>query len=202
MGKIRKVSFYFVLASLILVSMSNTEIKPCEFAFKVYRGNNHIGQLTSSEMIEGNKSTYTLNYDVKIDVLLTIKIIENITSVFQDKKMLTSVQTRFVNGNAKVKNIVYWKDGIYTLKNKENESNYLKNSIYASISTLYIKEPVNMTAVYSESYQKLIALKKLPANKYSIVLPDGNSSTYSYKNGILVEVNSKTNWGNLRFVKE
>lgn len=202
MKRFKKIGVQIVFGFMALLFVSASEMKPNEFTFKVYRGKNHIGKLSSSEFLENNKTTYTLNYDVKIDVLVNIKIVENITSIFQDKKMLTSVQVRLINGSTKVKNTVVWKDGMYTLKNKDNEINYLKSNIGTSVSTLYIKEPVNMTTVYSESYQKLIPLKKLPANKYSILLPDGNTSVYSYKNGLLVEVNSKTTWGNLKFVKE
>jgi hypothetical protein len=202
MIRFNKIVSCVILALACIVLISYTEIKPNEISFKVYRGKNHIGKLTSAESIENGKTTYTLNYDVKIDVLLSIKIIENMTSVFQDKKMLTSVQTRFINGTAKVKNTAYWKDGMYTMKNKDDELTYIKSNIYANICNLYSKEPLNIAEVYSESYQQLIPLKKIEPNKYSIELPDGNTSIYSYKNGLLQEVVSNTNWGNLRFIRD
>ncbi|MCE6989987.1 DUF6134 family protein [Dyadobacter sp. CY323] len=76
----------------------------------------------------------------------------------------------------------------------------LNSPINSTITSLYYKEPVNITEVYSERYGKMCSVKKLSEGKYGVLLPDGKQGIYSYKNGLCQEVKTDLAGFKLRIV--
>ncbi|WP_031527988.1 DUF6134 family protein [Dyadobacter crusticola] len=76
----------------------------------------------------------------------------------------------------------------------------LNAPIKSTITSLYYKEPVNVSEVYSERYGKMCSVKKLSEGKYGVVLPDGKQGIYLYKNGLCQEVNTDLAGFKLRIV--
>jgi hypothetical protein len=76
----------------------------------------------------------------------------------------------------------------------------LFSPINSTITSLYYREPVNISEVYSERYGKMCSVKKLSEGKYGVSLPDGKQGIYSYKNGLCKEVNTDLAGFKLRIV--
>lgn len=57
-----------------------------------------------------------------------------------------------------------------------------------TITGLYYQEPAQVPAVYSEKYGAMCRIRKLGNGHYSVELPNGKESVYSYEHGNCVRV--------------
>ncbi|MBK8144344.1 MAG: hypothetical protein IPK62_04725 [Bacteroidetes bacterium] len=73
--------------------------------------------------------------------------------------------------------------------------------IHLTTANLYFFEPKNVNAIFSEKFEKMIPVKSTGIRKYTLELPNGNKTSYSYENGICSLVEADTDWATLKFVK-
>ena len=69
-----------------------------------------------------------------------------------------------------------------------------------TVTSVYYKEPINITEVYSERYGQMCSVKKLSEGNYGVSLPDGKQGVYTYKNGLCREVKTDLSGFKLRIV--
>ena len=66
--------------------------------------------------------------------------------------------------------------------------------------SLYSKEPVNISTVYSDNFEKFLSIQKLDTHKYRITLPDDNYNIYHYIDGVLNRVEVHHTFYTVNFV--
>jgi len=130
----------------------------------------------------------------------------SIQSSYSQGKLITSVASHHVNGDLKEKtqtksavNPLYQVlfSGEDAPKNDKKDLNF---PISRTITSLYYKEPVNITEVYSERFAQMCSVKKLSEGNYGVNLPDGKQGIYTYKNGQCREVKTDLAGFKLRIV--
>jgi len=168
--------------------------------FVVYKGNDQIGTLSISRIVNDTRTTYSLTSSVTIDMLVDFRIIENITDVFDQGTLTSSRHTRHVNGTLRASNKAERYDHRYKLTNTNAEIRYMEDPIELSILSLYFHEPVMNQEIYSQNFQQLLVTRKTKAHTYTFDLPNGNVTTYSYKLGKLSAVESNTRFGVIKFI--
>jgi len=168
--------------------------------FVVKYGKNQVGKLETTQEIDQGKTTYQLQSEVTVSFLMNLT--EKITDIFVKEHLHHSTHTRHVNGELKADNILTWNGASYHLKNKDSEHKNIRDSIRGSVLSIYFKEPKGNETLFSQNYQVLVTLKKIAAHTYLVSLPNGNQTTYYYKNSHLDLVESKTNWGIVRFERK
>lgn len=130
----------------------------------------------------------------------------SIQSSYSQGKLVNSVASHHVNGDLKEK--TQTKSAVSPLyqvlfsgedapKNDKKDINY---PISRTITSLYYKEPINITEVYSERYGQMCSVKKLSEGNYGVNLPDGKQGIYTYKNGQCKEVKTDLAGFKLRIV--
>ncbi|MCF0070025.1 hypothetical protein LZD49_06050 [Dyadobacter sp. CY261] len=121
-------------------------------------------------------------------------------------KLVSATCAHHVNGDLKEKTLT--KSSTRTLyevlfsgeDGEDKPSVVVNKPISTTITSLYYKEPVNITEVYSERYGKMCNVRKLSEGKYGVTLPDGKEGVYFYKNGLCREVKTDLAGFKLRIV--
>jgi len=158
-----------------------------------------------------------LTYNIKRngDVVGNIRFVQGISGSRTVLTMESEVNTRFIfNFTAKAKEEVIYDNGIMTWssifrklngsvkvdkKTKANGNAYIvyrgtktetlnNYPIRYNMLSVYIIEPVNITKVYSDSFQQQIDIQKIHDHHYKIKFPDGNYNEYYYRNGVCSKI--------------
>ncbi|HEV7379241.1 MAG TPA: DUF6134 family protein [Dyadobacter sp.] len=125
---------------------------------------------------------------------------------FEDGKLVNAVSAHHVNGDLKertqTKSI---NKSAYSVSfsgddGEKKKSKEFNEPILNTVTSLYYKEPVKITEVYSERYGQMCSVKKLADGSYGVSLPDGKQGVYTYKNGICQEVKTDLAGFKLRIV--
>ena len=74
------------------------------------------------------------------------------------------------------------------------------NPIRYNMLLLYTNIPEAINKVYFDNFQKHLDIKKVEANKYRLILPDGNYNYYTYRNGVCSKVDVERTFFTLQFV--
>ncbi len=170
-------------------------------SYTVFKGNDKIGKINISRTIKNNITEYFFESNVKLWFIVSVEVYDRMKVIFQGNQMLQAQLYRTLNGKVKVNNSANWTGTLYEMKNKDEEKSTINHSIYLTTANLYYIEPKNMNMVYSEKFQKMIPIKNTGNKKYTLELPNGNKTTYSYTNGVCSMVEADTDWATLRFVK-
>lgn len=128
----------------------------------------------------------TLFYDV-------VYVGENI---FEKGVLKSSLSSQQVNGRLKEKtNTLYTNDSYNILfveaKSAPIEKPQILHSINHTVTSLYYREPVNMSRIYSERFGKMCTVQKIAAGAYEVLMPDGKKAVYHYTQGQCREVRSE-----------
>ena len=87
----------------------NSAIKGCQYSqaiFGVYFGSKKVGTLIAEKITNHQITTYAIHSEVKINLIIELKIEESIKDVFTKDLLISSVHTREVNDVQKAKNTV------------------------------------------------------------------------------------------------
>ncbi|HTE23551.1 DUF6134 family protein [Flavitalea sp.] len=152
-----------------------------------YKGED-IGTLKLQQTVRGDTIHYRMTSDIKTRFIFNIHVKSVEESVFQNGRLLYSAVNRTVNGDEKVKKQTKAGNKIYTLSDEGKSVVLYQESIGYNLMRMYCLEPVNISKVYSDNYQKFLPITKIKAHTYKVVLPDGNYNYYSYTNGICSKV--------------
>ena len=152
-----------------------------------YKGDD-IGTLKLQQTVKGDTIHYRMTSDIKTRFIFNIRVKSVEESEFQKGRLIYSAVNRTVNGDEKVKKQTRAGNKIYTLSDDENSVVLHNESIGYNLMKMYCLEPVNISKVYSDNYQKFLPITKIKPHTYKVVLPDGNYNYYSYTNGICSKV--------------
>ncbi|MCE7064656.1 DUF6134 family protein [Dyadobacter sp. CY326] len=125
---------------------------------------------------------------------------------YSDGKLVSATCAHHVNGDLKEKTLTKsaakstYEVSFSGEDSKDKPKMIVNKPISSTITSLYYKEPINITEVYSERYGKMCAVKKISEGKYGVALPDGKQGIYSYKNGLCREVKTDLAGFKLRIV--
>jgi hypothetical protein len=168
--------------------------------YSVFYQSKKIGTLTASKTVKGKVVNYALISDVKVNVVKDYLIVEKINEEFKEDKLHSSIHTRHVNAVLKANNKAVRTGNYYKVSSDNKHVDSLTQWILHTTLTLYFKEPTDKQIVYSQNYQKLIAIKKVKDGVYELPLPNGKKATYHYTAGKLKMLESSSFFGDVQFV--
>lgn len=170
--------------------------------FSVWRGDDKVGTLTTWQRKEGSRTAYYLCSNVEFNLLWSVKVNEQITEIFENGNLQTSSHLRHVNDDLRVSNQVVTCANGYQISNIHNEITRLVEAIPFSVLSLYFHEPLDQQRAYSQSHRQFVTLRETKQHVFRIDLPNGAVTTYSYHDGLLQQVESKSYVGTIRFVRD
>ena len=125
---------------------------------------------------------------------------------FVQGKLVSAVCAHEVNGDLKEKtqtksSVKSLYEILFSGEDSDDKPRKEFNSpINNTVTSLYYKEPVNISQVYSERYGQMCSVKKISDGNYGVSLPDGKQGVYTYKNGLCREVKTDLAGFKLRIV--
>lgn len=205
MVKRLRLSIGIVSGLLIFASITNTihaQVVSETFSFSIKKGTDSIGYLKTAQLVNGNKIVRTLSSSYDLSFIFDFILIDFTSDVFVNNWLSTSLMKRNINGTEKVHNITRWTGKGYELHKKDEEVTSLPGAVSHAVTSLYFDEPDNYNTVFSAFYQVILTVKKVDTHRYVLELPKGNKSYYTYKNGLLVNIESHIGIATLYFVMD
>ena len=171
--------------------------------FDVTLNDNIVGDLTITEKKVDSVISYTLLSNVKVNYLITVKIVERMNEDFDSGILVKSNHTRHINRVKKASNHLIRKNRIYEIYDSvENEATKINSPIGESTLSVYFKEPIGIYYVYSQNFRKKLRIRKIGDHKYGVALPTGKVSKFTYKQGKLIEMESSSTFGTIKFKRK
>jgi hypothetical protein len=189
-----------MLPILVLLTCSSFYLNAEALIYKVMKGNEIVGEFRIDRVKSNDITEFTSHSIVKVNMLLTIKVTDNMKVSYHGNRLQTAQLYRTLNGMVRVNNSTTWNGSAYYMTNKNKDVTIQNQFIYYSTASLYYFEPTNIPFVFSENFQKMVPVKSIGNRKYMLELPNGNRTSYTYSNGICTMVEAKTDWADIRFV--
>ena len=149
----------------------------------VYRGKN-VGTMQLYQKQAGENVYTKVVANVKINLIINIKVHTEEECMFQSGKLVYSNLTRTVNGKEKANKQTKAVADTYQTFSFGKPGSVNKEAIDYNFGLLYCTEPENKQMIYSDNFQQFVNIQKVSDHKYKIKLPDGNYNYYSFENGI------------------
>jgi hypothetical protein len=174
---------------IILLSISvSTQAQQNQFEYTIKRNGDEVGTIHLTQGIAGNRTVLTMESEVNTRFIFNFKAKAKEEAIYDDGIMTWSSIYRKLNGNVKADKKTKANGSTYTVY-KGNKTETLNNyPIKYNMLSVYVSEPVNITQVYSDNFQKHIDIQKVADHHYKIKFPDGNYNEYFYTNGICSKV--------------
>jgi hypothetical protein len=174
---------------IILLSISvSTQAQQNKFEYTIKRNGDEVGTIHFTQGVAGNRTVLTLESEVNTRFIFNFKAKAKEEAIYDDGIMTWSSIYRKLNGNVKADKKTKANGSAYTVY-KGNKTETLNNyPIRYNMLSVYISEPVNITQVYSDNFQKHIDIQKIADHHYKIKFPDGNYNEYFYTNGMCSKV--------------
>jgi hypothetical protein len=160
---------------------------------QVYSFDVFIGQKKA-----GNMSINITNYmngnqlmDVKMDFKssnITENRIQYFASSYFKKSMLTNAESLLENNTVlKERCLTKLSKNTYHIQRKDEDMEYLDKNIYWIFENLYLKEPTNISGVYSIRYGTFLEIRMINAGAYAVKMPISGSMNFYYQNGKFIK---------------
>lgn len=187
-GKLRNQLSLFasiILLAILLLSSAKCHSQTRSLNYEILRNGNKIGFLHFTQSIMKGFNHLQVESEMEARFLFSFIVKVKEEAFYFNGILFRSSIYRQMNGNKKINKqhqAFHNEYIIQTGKRSEVTKNY---PITYNMLNFYIKEPVDISKVYSDNFETFIAIEKVDAHKYKIKLPDGNYNCYYYKDGVL-----------------
>jgi hypothetical protein len=156
--------------------------------YRILRNGNKVGTLRFTESSSGNTNYLQLESDVKTRFIFTFTAHAEEQAIYSNGILLRSSIYRKLNGNERANKKHQVQNNRYLIQAGKNAAVSKIFPITYNMLSLYTREPSNISSVYSDNFETSLEIQKAGVHKYKINFPDGNHNYYSYKDGILNEI--------------
>ena len=156
--------------------------------YNITRNGERIGWTSISKITDGENVRIILQSEVKTKFLFRFNVQATEEVTLQSGVITHTAQYRKMNGDVKENKEMRFTVNGYEVHKGTKLERLPFTTLNANVLSLYFQEPVKVTEVYSDKFQKMIRVQSLGNGKYKLTLPDGNSSIYHYRNGNCVRV--------------
>ena len=178
---------FWISISLIFLTLTGfSQSKSLDF--QIVRNENKIGTVRFSQNTSGATDSLKMESNVKTKFIFTFIGFVLESATFHNGVLLESSIYRKFNGDEKANKKHRAVNSQYVISKGKNSMVMKDYPITYNMLSLYSHEPVNISKVYSDNFEKFLSIQKLDMHKYKITLPDGNYNIYHYKDGVLNRV--------------
>lgn len=180
----------FFLLSFFLLKSHFTQAQTTVTTFDVIYNGKSIGTLTASKELEGKKVIKNLRSNTDAQVLMLSVHVESEVKVHSEGEIMTSaIAYRHANRGAEDIETTTTKGtgNTYEIVKNGEKIELTHSGIKFCIADFYFTEPLGITKAYSSTYGTFVNVRYISQGVYSINLPDGKSTTFTYVNGKLTK---------------
>lgn len=187
--------------TLLVLSALSAFAQKLNLNYKVVNNGNIIGWVKIQKINNGSASSIILTSEVKRRIIFLLTVEEKQDAYFNETGMITSSIYRKVNDNVKMNQQTVYKGNYYEIKNPKTSERIVIQQIQYNLLSMYIKEPVNINKVYSETFLRYLVIEPKGNSVYKLKLPDGNTNYYHYENGTCSKVVMEHSLFTIEFVR-
>lgn len=170
----------------LLVSFTVGESSPVineTIRFDIVKKTKTIGFIELQKIKTNNTTTYKIKSEVNSKFIIEFKANSKESYVYESDTLIYSSIYRTINNKLSVDQTLYYNEGTYYLKKKQEDQMLHASVIRCNLVQLYFKEPVNIRQVYCDKLNQYLAIKNLGNNKYKMSFPNNSYTIFNYKNG-------------------
>jgi hypothetical protein len=181
----------FLLIAALIISLTGHS-QYCSHSYSIIRNGNKIGTLRFSQTVSGTQEYMRVESEVKARFILSFNVKATEDALYSNGVLVKSSIYRQTNGNVKANKQLETVNNQYVIHDGRRQEISKNYPITSNMLSLYACEPVNISQVYSDSYETFLNIEKPEPHKYKITLPGGDYNLYHYENGILKTVEIHT----------
>ena len=187
--KIQK-NFLLVVGFLLLMLMKIASLKAQDqqLQYNIVRNGKVIGWTKLTKTTTDQNSKISLQSEVKARFIFLFVINALEEAAFENGILVYSSQFRKTNSDVKENKTMRLTAQGYQLYNGKDTEQLRFPILHHHMLNLYFEEPTQYLKIYSDSFQRVLDIERLAGGGYKINLPDGNSSSYYYENGVCTRV--------------
>jgi hypothetical protein len=186
---------------LLVLDSSFAAAQKLNLNYKVVNNGNTIGWVKIQKIDNGGASSIVLTSQVKRRIIFLLTVDEKQDAYFNEKGMINSSIYRKVNDNVKMDQQTIFKGNYYEVKNPKTSEKLLIKQVQYNLLSMYIKEPINIDKVFSETFQRYLTIEPQGKSVYKLKQPDGNVNYYHYENGTCSKVVMEHSLFTIEFVR-
>lgn len=188
------VSRMIICCILIVTTAGSFTNDNLSLQFDVFKGTKLVGNMNCIRLEKNGFTEYTNETRMTVSVLTDVSVHNKVQAVYSKGMLQHGSFYRKINSGLKANDRFEWVKDRYII-NASGKQTEFKSVIHHSVCQLMFTEPSALEQSFSENLKAFVKLKKLSANKYALLMPDGNNNIYSYKNGKCIEVELETSFG-------
>src|SRR6187401_1446201 len=169
-----------------LKTIANAQEKRFEYIIK--RNGDVVGNIRFVQGISGSRTVLTMESEVNTRFIFNFTAKAKEEVIYDNGIMTWSSIFRKLNGSVKVDKKTKANGNAYIVYRGTKTETLNNYPIRYNMLSVYIIEPVNITKVYSDSFQQQIDIQKIHDHHYKIKFPDGNYNEYFYTNGVCSKI--------------
>jgi hypothetical protein len=177
-----------ILLTLIAICFFVTaQAQEKSLAYSISRNGSNIGNMKVKEVQAGNTISLRMDTKVKASLVFSFTATAMEEAVYEKGVMVYSSIYQKMNGSEKVNKQTKKVGAHYVIASRGTEDS-LHKPIYYNMVCLYTHEPLRTTQIYSDKFQKFLAIETISDHHYRIRFPDGNANEYYYQDGLCLRV--------------
>lgn len=147
-----------------------------------------IGRLKVNKTASPAGTQYLVDADVSMHFFGPKRMVTRFTSTYQSNLLTEASFHDQMNGRTRHDSRVRWDGKAYQIQVNKAESVIPTRRASFSTATLYDREPLGISELFSERHGRFCALRQVVPHTYELTLPDGKKNYYRYVDGVCREV--------------
>jgi hypothetical protein len=178
----------FILFTVLSSFILNTTGQEKKLEYHIKRNGDIVGNIQVKQTTSGNRTILSMESEVSTRFIFQFTAKAKEETIYDNGIMTWSSIYRKMNGNVKADKKTKANGGSYTIFNGNKTETLNNYPIRYNMLSIYSTEPVNISKVYSDNFQRVLDIQKLNSNHYKIKFPDGNYNEYYYEHGDCAKV--------------
>ncbi|MFN3793481.1 MAG: DUF6134 family protein [Chitinophagaceae bacterium] len=164
-------------------------------SFDVLMKGKDIGDVIATEQKTNTRSIKDIktNCDNKV-LMVSVHVESELTTTHENGSLIKGTAYRHANrGSSDVHaETIRTAPKQYRIERNGTKTSIANQEIQFCVADLYFKEPKGLSSIFSNMWGANVTVAALGGGKYKITNPDGKSSTYTYQNGSLIQMEVDT----------
>jgi hypothetical protein len=177
---------FLVAVAFLLVLVTRAQEK--KLTYTVKRNGNKIGHMYVKEIRDGRSISLKLHSDIKTSFIISFSAKGVEEAQYDSGLLVYSSVYQKLNGSEKLNKQLRYVNDSYVISNNGKEERLHHKKIYYNLVCIYNHEPVTSTVIFSDKYQKLLAIEKVEDHHYRIKFPDGSANDYWFEDGVCKKI--------------
>ena len=157
---------------------------PQPLTYDVIVHDRFIGQLNVAKIPTTTGVQYRVHADVAVRLFGEKRMITHFTSTYRDNLLTDASFNDKLNGRTKHDALVHWDGSGYRVRVNNASSIIANRRATYSAASLYDREPVGVSELFSERHGRFCPLRSVATHAYELTLPDGKKNYCRYVDGV------------------